>query len=142
MASNVLTNNEVFDFYKANGKQKCIEYLIENDRNVSKIDSVKPTSKSYDYPLQKLLKQIETFKKGITRPLSNAQYDSYLVSAFEFPKTVVEKRIPHAKSDDNLYLKDALIREKQKNYTVLKKLVLTEAKNIGTVEQINITSAK
>lgn len=114
MASNILTNTAVYDFYKANGKQKCIEYLIENDTNVNENVCVKPTPKSYEYPLHKLVKQIETFKKGVNRSSTKAQYDSFSSSAFEFPKTVVEKRIPHTTGNESLCLKDALLREKQK----------------------------
>ena len=62
-------------------------------RNHSQIVSGKPTSKSFEYPLQKLVKQIESFKKGIHRPNSNAWFDNYLGFCFECPKAVVEKRI-------------------------------------------------
>ena len=45
----------------ANKRALNSQYHIEKDRNVSKIDSVKSTSKSYDYPLLKLVKEIESF---------------------------------------------------------------------------------
>ena len=48
----------------ANKRALNSQYHIEKDRNVSKIDSVKSTSKSYDYPLLKLVKEIESFLKG------------------------------------------------------------------------------
>ena len=65
MASNTLTMLSM-TFCKANGRQKCVEYLMENDRNIDENVCVKPNEKSYEYALSKLLKQVETFKKVLT----------------------------------------------------------------------------
>ena len=114
-------------FCKANERQKCVEYLMENDRNIDENVCVKPNEKSYEYALSKLLKQVETFKKGINRPSTKAQYDSYLGSFFRLPKGTVEKHIPHTTTNEKLNLKEALRGENLKNETVLKISVNTRS---------------
>ena len=48
--SNVIRNSEVNDFYKANGKEKCTEYLKENDINFY-TKNVCADKMSYEYSL-------------------------------------------------------------------------------------------
>ena len=74
--SNVIRNSEVNDFYKANGKEKCTEYLKENDINFY-TENVCADKMSYEYSL---IKKTNSFKKGLSRPATKSKYETFLDS--------------------------------------------------------------
>ena len=71
MASNVLKNGEVYNFYKTNGKQKCVEYLTEKNTKVS--ENLVRTHKSYEYSLNKVMKEVDKLQKGLSRATTKSK---------------------------------------------------------------------
>ena len=141
MASNILNNGHVYNFFKVNGKKKYVEYLQEKNTKVSD-NLIKPTEKSYEYSLNKLVKEVDKLKKGLSRPSTKQQYDSLLTSDYKFPQPDELRRGPYIKTDECLNLKESLYNEKLKTETVTKKLVLSDITNNSNIENLNITTAQ
>ena len=67
-----------------------------------------------------LNKQVETFKKGINRQSTKAEYEKYSCMSFEFPKPVIEKRTPMSRGMKVYVLKVLFLKKNQKMRSFLR----------------------
>ena len=84
---------------------------------------------------------MKKYEKGKSRAGAKENYETLLSADFQMPNASAEKRIPHL-TDDCLNIEDALLNEKIKTTTAVKKLVLAENKNIENTQQLEIANNK
>ena len=111
-------------------------------KNTQASENLVPTNKSYEYSLNKLTTDIDKLKKGLRRPSTKAQYDSFLNSVYIFPKADVTRRGPYTKTDESLNVKGALYSENLKAEALTEKLVLSDITNCNQIQQLNISNTQ
>ena len=91
VSHSVLSNQNILDYYKENGKRKCLEYIQDNN-----IVSFQPSVQAYEYSLNKTLKEVKKYEKGKGRAGMKENYETFLSADFQMPCASTEKRVSHA----------------------------------------------
>ena len=121
------TNKSVFDFLKANGKAKCLDFVKENflSRSTSSSEIIQPTDKAFQYSLKKVSDKIEKLNKSKSRAhVADAE---------------INKRGPQTSVEESLDFKAALVNKKLNNQILAKENI--ETKNLIQTRDCQMTNS-
>ena len=138
MAANFIRNKDIYEFYKSNGKTKRIEYMKENDINCNTENVCAGKCFFYEYSLKKLIRDIDSYKKGLSMADTKSKYDTFIENEFVFPKGDPARCGPYTKTDESLNLKQSPLNEKLKTEQITKKLVLSDGANNENIQKLEM----
>ncbi|XP_053372789.1 uncharacterized protein LOC128546365 [Mercenaria mercenaria] len=121
-----VTNKNVFDFFKLNGRNKTLEYIREKCNTIQQDACISPTDKAVEYTLKRLTEKTEKLSKNKHRAKTAEELRLFMDSDFNFPKGETNKRGPQVSVTESLNLKDSLLQEKINNETLIEKVARTE----------------